>query len=209
LIHWYSHSASKWPALLPSFLLLVLYPQVGEAKLISPTDANQGLGIYIAQLIFQSSKPYNILVGARNPSRGREAVARLEATRVNNESTTSTIEVNITSSESIVGAVEEVSNAYGRVDILVSIAAIQSKELGKTLNSVEDWKAVFDTKVIGTVAMTNAFVPLLQKSSDAKIVVLSSSMGSIAIAEASPPHPMSDMASPCRASKAAINMVLV
>ena len=52
-------------------------------------------------------------------------------------------------------------------------------------------------------------MPLIQKSTDGKIIVISSSMGSISMAEAAPPHPLSQDASAYRASKAAINMVIV
>jgi NAD(P)-dependent dehydrogenase (short-subunit alcohol dehydrogenase family) len=52
-------------------------------------------------------------------------------------------------------------------------------------------------------------LPLLQKSADAKLVIISSSVGSITITEQRPPHPLANLASAYKASKAAINMVLV
>lgn len=152
--------------------------------------------------------PYHILVGARNASRGEEAVKKLEITKKNTQSTISLIQIDIDSHESIAAAVEEVSTQYGRLDILVANAAIPS-DLGSEGNKRAAWQRVFNTNVIGTVDSTHSFVPLLKKSSDPKLVVMSSSMGSIAMAEASPLHPMSSLASPYRATKAAINMILV
>lgn len=120
----------------------------------------------------------------------------------------STIQLDITSTSSIAAAVIKINENYGRLDVLVNNAAIMAGEGGSTTNP-EDWRRVFETNVIGTVAVTNAFIPLLQKSNNAKIVVVSSSMGSITIAETSPPHPMANGASPYRASKAAMNMITV
>ena len=78
-----------------------------------------------------------------------------------------------------------------------------------TVRVVSEWRSIFETNVIGTVAVTDAFVPLLRLSSDAKIIVISSGMGSISLTERAPVNPMFPSASPYSASKAAINMVTV
>lgn len=56
--------------------------------------------------------------------------------------------------------------------------------------------------------LNQACVPLLQKSTDPKVVIVTSTMGSITMAE-SMPLPIGATVSPYRASKAAINMMLV
>ncbi|KAF2193655.1 NAD(P)-binding protein [Zopfia rhizophila CBS 207.26] len=173
------------------------------------TGANQGIGYYIAELLSQSNNLYTILVGSRNMARGEDAVAKLLKTKTNHNTTITTIQIDITSPSSIAAAVEKITNKYGRLDILINNAAVPSSEQGKIATTIADWETVFSTNVIGTVATTHSFLPLLSLSLDAKIVVLSSSIGSITMAEASPPHPLSPTASPYRASKAAMNMVIV
>ena len=98
---------------------------------------------------------------------------------------------------------------YGGLDILVNNAAAPGTDSTNMGQSLEDWDMCFKTNVIGTVAVTQAFIPQLQKSLDGKIVVVSSSMGSLSMCEDAPKHPLSIDASPYRASKAAINMVMI
>lgn len=166
--------------------------------------ANQGIGYYIAQVLSQSKKPYQIIVGARNPERGNEAVKKLQATKSNDKSTITTIPIDISSHESILAAAGNISKTFGHLDILVNNAGIWGDNSGTR----EDWTRVLDTNVVGTVDAFHVFFPLLQKSSDPKHVIVSSSMGSIAMVEQAPRHPFATTASAYRASKAAISMVI-
>ena len=70
----------------------------------------------------------------------------------------------------------------------------------------EDWQAIFNTNVFGAFETTNAFTSLLKKSDDPKIIAVSSSMGSIALTEAWPAHPLGLSMTPYKASKAALNL---
>lgn len=174
------------------------------------TGANQGIGYYIAELLSQSKTQYHILVGARNPTRGSDAVAGLLASKTNEASTISTIEVDIASHDSIAAAAAKVSEKYGHLNILINNAAfIETWGGASSVDTTSEWRRVFETNVVGTADMTHTFLPLLQKSSDAKVVIVTSSMGSISMMEAAPAHPMVTTASPYSASKAAINMVMV
>jgi NAD(P)-dependent dehydrogenase (short-subunit alcohol dehydrogenase family) len=166
--------------------------------------ANQGIGYYIAQALSQSKKPYQIIVGARNPERGNQAVTKLQATKSNENSTITTIPIDVSSHDSIVAAADTVSKTIGHLDILVNNAGIW----GDNNSTREDWARVFDTNVFGTVDTFHIFLPLLLKSSDPKHIIVSSSMGSITMAEQAPRHPLATTASAYRASKAAVNMVL-
>src|SRR3546814_16556294 len=50
-----------------------------------------------------------------------------------------------------------------------------------TLISVDEVRTIWETNVFGVVAVTQAFVPLLRKSEAARIVNVSSSLGSLTI----------------------------
>jgi NAD(P)-dependent dehydrogenase (short-subunit alcohol dehydrogenase family) len=148
-------------------------------------------------------------VGSRNVTRGEDAIAKLLSTKTNEQTTFSAIQIDINSHDSIVAAYAKIEKDYGHLDILINNAAIAGGAGSGEADGREGWSSVFETNVIGTVDMTHTFYPLLAKSKDGKIIVISSSMGSISIAEAAPPHPLTKNASAYRASKAAINMVTV
>ncbi|KAF2110609.1 dehydrogenase with different specificitie [Lophiotrema nucula] len=174
------------------------------APVVLITGANQGIGYHIAALLSESKISYTLLVGARNATRGEEAVAKLNKTKPNEGTVIAPLVVDIDSHDSILGAVAEVEKIYTRLDILINNAAIMT-----FTGERSDWAKVFTTNVIGTVDITQCFAPLLNSSATPKVVVVSSSMGSITMAESSPKHPLAKDASPYRASKAAINMVMV
>ncbi len=71
---------------------------------------------------------------------------------------------------------------HGRLDILVNNAGIlvddpTLKPSQQTLQAL--WRTTFDTNLFGLVAVTNAFLPLLHASTSARIVNVSSLLGSI------------------------------
>ncbi|OCK86095.1 NAD(P)-binding protein [Lepidopterella palustris CBS 459.81] len=171
------------------------------------TGANQGLGLSIAKLLSQSPNPYHIIIGSRSLPRGQAAVAELSNNTTTTKSTLSAIQLDITSLPSITSAVSQITSTHSRLDILINNAGIGASGGGNLASDIHDFKVVFDTNVLGTVSVTDAFVPLLRKSQDPKIVVMSSTMGSITMAETMPAHTWN--ASAYRASKAALNMLIV
>ncbi|KAF2737065.1 NAD(P)-binding protein, partial [Polyplosphaeria fusca] len=174
--------------------------------LIHLLGANKGIGYCVALLLAQSKTPYTILVGCRDLSRGDEAVAKLATSRTNPDTNIAALEIDINSHDSIVTASKNIESSYGGLDYLVNNAAVMSA--AGEVASLTDWRAVFETNVFGTVDCTTLLLPLLSKSATPKIVFVSSSMGSIAMAEAAPPHPLANGPTPYRASKAALHMVM-
>jgi NAD(P)-dependent dehydrogenase (short-subunit alcohol dehydrogenase family) len=70
-------------------------------------------------------------------------------------------------------------------------------------------REVLSTNVIGAVSTTEAFLPLLKKSAEPRLIFVSSSMGSITHAS-NPESPYyKGKASEYRSSKAALNMLMV
>src|SRR6185437_9247428 len=72
-----------------------------------------------------------------------------------------------------------------------------------------DFRATFETNCFGAVATTNAFLPLLQRAPAARIVNVSSHVGSLAMAVGEDTPGAAVNAAAYRASKAALNMVTV
>ncbi|KAJ4295551.1 hypothetical protein N0V90_007564 [Kalmusia sp. IMI 367209] len=172
------------------------------------TGANQGLGFGIAEVFARSEHPYTILVGARDQTRGEEAAAKLLNAKTNDSTTISFIQIDLTSSESIVNALEKVDTEYGRIDTLVNNAGIFGAP-GKMWNSTSrpDWRAIFEVNVFGAIELIELAFPLLRKSTSPRVIVLTSNMGSIT--KVSEGHvPCGAVGAYYSSSKAAINAMV-
>lgn len=156
------------------------------------TGANQGIGLQIATDL--AANGLTVLLASRNPDRGK-AAAQTVAGDVH------PIQLDVTDEASIHAAVAEVEQRFGRLDILINNAAIsrangQESETMQdyvqrsraTLISIREVRTIWETNVFGVLAVTQAFVPLLRKSGAARIVNVSSGLGSLTINAAPHPH---------------------
>ena len=72
--------------------------------------------------------------------------------------------------------VKEAQNAFGRIDILVNNAGIlRDKTFSKM--DMEDFKAVIDVHLMGSVHATKAVLPMMQEAGYGRIIMISSSSG--------------------------------
>ncbi|MBO9098475.1 MULTISPECIES: SDR family oxidoreductase [unclassified Rhizobium] len=168
------------------------------------TGANKGIGLEIARQLAQAG--VTVVIGARDPGRATASVSGLLEAGLSVRSVT----LDLNNHAGIAAAAETIRAEYGRLDILVNNAGIVDAEDGPpTSGSAEAARRIMDTNFVGTLAVTQAMLPLLRLSSAARIVNLSSSLGSLAL--------NGDPASPYysarligyNASKAALNMLTV
>ena len=146
------------------------------------TGANQGVGFQIAKALADNG--YAVYIGSRNFSNGEKAAAEIGAN-------TFAIHLDVTQQSTISAAVERIGRESGRLDLLVNNAAIahagkpgrtleETTEDGKaTAASLDEVRAVWETNVFGVIAVTQATLPLLRKSAAARIVNVSSGLGSL------------------------------
>lgn len=174
------------------------------------TGANQGIGLQIASDLAASG--LTVLLGSRNLDRGKAAAPSIDGD-------VHPIQLDVTDEASIRAAVAQVEQQFGRLDILVNNAAIsrangQDTEtmqdyIGRsraTLIPVEEVRRIWETNVFGVIALTQAFVPLLRKSAAARIVNVSSNLGSLTLNAT--PHPYRMVFNPgYGASKTALNAI--
>ncbi|MGK9124262.1 SDR family NAD(P)-dependent oxidoreductase [Olivibacter sp. SA151] len=146
------------------------------------TGANQGVGNEIAKAL--AANGYQVYVGSRNLSNGEKAAAEI------GENATA-IQLDVTQQQTINAAVARIEQEYGRLDLLVNNAGISHAgkpgrpmeevlaEGRATTASLDEVRAVWETNVFGVIAVTQAALPLLRKSDAARIVNVSSGLGSL------------------------------
>lgn len=168
------------------------------------TGANKGIGREIARQLAQAG--VTVLMGARDVSRGRDAAAELEAEGLAVEA----IALDLNDAGTIAVAAEQIAERYGRLDILVNNAGIVDAADGPpSLTSVDTVRALMETNFIGTMAVTQAMLPLLHKSRAGRIVNLSTLLGSLAVnGDPTSPYYGARLIG-YNASKAALNMLTV
>jgi NAD(P)-dependent dehydrogenase (short-subunit alcohol dehydrogenase family) len=155
-----------------------------QSKLVAlVTGANQGIGLQIAKDLVAHG--LTVLLGSRNLERG-EAAAKDVGPDAR------ALQLDVTDQASIAAAAERIRNEFGRLDVLIQNAAIsntrklpgQSVEAyAKTTRpsnvSLDEMRAVWDTNVFGVLAVYQAMLPLLREAPHARIVNVSSGVGSL------------------------------
>ena len=157
------------------------------------TGANKGIGYETASQLLELG--HTVYVGARDVERGERAAAALGARFV---------QLDVTDDASVTAALAAIDAAEGRLDVLVHNAGI----LETALDGAAAQRS-FDTNAVGIVRVTEAALPLLQRSAHPNVVTISSSMGSF-WAVNNPERPESGMPLALyAASKAAATMLTV
>ncbi len=167
------------------------------------TGANKGLGYETARRLAECG--LTVLVGARDPERGKGAIARLRERGADAH----LVHLDLTSEPSIAAATRAIAERFGRLDVLVNNAGIGGGQL-PSKQDLGAMRALFDTNLYGTIAVTQAFVPLLERSPAARIVNVSTTLASLGLA-ADPTHRITQWNELFGyiASKAAINSFTV
>jgi NAD(P)-dependent dehydrogenase (short-subunit alcohol dehydrogenase family) len=170
-------------------------------KVALVTGATRGIGAETVRQLAQAG--VTTLLAGRDPARTKEAADKLKAEGLPVEP----IALDVTSSDSIAKAVAEVTSRFGKLDILVNNAGILVDDMGKAPSeqTLATWRETFDTNVFAVVEVTQAFLPLLKAAPAARIVNVSSQLGSIAM-HVDPNSPIYNFKLPAYdASKTAIN----
>jgi NAD(P)-dependent dehydrogenase (short-subunit alcohol dehydrogenase family) len=138
------------------------------------TGGNKGIGREIVRQL--STRGLTVYLAARNPSLGSAAAKELAGEGLD----VRFVQLDVTDVDSVEAAAKRVEADSGRLDVLVNNAGIVS-EWGTEVADITaaQVREAYDVNVFGVVAVTNAFVPLLRKSVNARIVNMSSGLGSV------------------------------
>lgn len=175
------------------------------------TGANQGIGLQIAGEM--AAHGYTVLVGSRSLEKGEAAAGSIGAEAY-------AVQLDVTDQASITAAAERIRGEFGRLDVLINNAAISNtgkqpamsiEEYARLTSpstvSLDEMRAVWETNVFGVVAVTQAMLPLLREAPVARIVNVSSGVGSLT-ANSNPDYHYRTMFGPVYpASKTALNAI--
>ena len=111
-------------------------------------------------------------MASRSLEKGESALG--EVKKSHPQASISLVQLDVTSDESIAAAVEHVTAAYGKVDTLINNAGICPLKFSREL-----LRETFETNATSPGLVTQAFLPLLTKSLSARVVYVTSALGSI------------------------------
>ena len=165
--------------------------------------ANSGVGYAATQVIARASPDFEVIMAGRSLSKIHSAQSEIEAAGVKGR--LSPVQLDVTDEASVDAAAAAVRARHGRLDVLINNAAVGNTDPDPRTR----FRASMDTNVLGPYLVAAAFNPLLLKSENPYSIYVSSGAGSLErTAQPSsvyePPN-----AEGYRASKAALNMVMV
>jgi carbonyl reductase 1 len=138
------------------------------------TGANKGIGFLVVKKLSEESSNTVILLGSRDLKRGQDAF-----TQLNSPSNVHVLQLDTSSPESIMHAIDEIKQKYGgQLDVVINNAAICTTEI--TVSAARD---LFNTNYYGIKILNEHLIPLMRQNG--RIINVSSRVGSIVLQEAS------------------------
>ncbi len=142
------------------------------------TGANKGIGLETARQLARDHG-FTVLIGARDEARGTEAAEGLKAQGLDAQF----LPIDPTDPASVAAAVARVQADFGRLDVLVNNAGTLSPQDMAAPASIptQILRDTYEINVFALHEVTRAFWPLLEKSDAARLVNVSSVLGSLTI----------------------------
>lgn len=141
------------------------------------TGANKSIGFEAARQLLQ--RGYYVYLGSRDAQKGRQAVAQLHAAGYPQ---VELLQLDVADKASVAAAREALGRKTDVLDVLINNAGISGGMSQPALTtSVSVIKEVYETNVFGVIEVTQAFIDLLQKSPEPRIVNVTSGLGSLTL----------------------------
>ena len=158
-------------------------------KITLVTGGNRGMGFAIAQGLLQEG--YEVIITARSLEKAKQASEKMQTL-----GKVIPIELDISDDQSINQAVETLTQNIEQLDVLINNAGIYPDNNVNILTvSRELLESGVNTNTFGVIRMVQAFLPLLEKSEDARVINISSGMGALdSLTTTAPSYSLSKLA---------------
>ena len=144
-------------------------------KIALVTGGNKGIGREIVRGLLRAG--CRVYLGARDAAHGQRAAAELAP-----EGEVEFLAVDLNDSATLTAAAAALQRAHGRLDILVNNAGINVPGDGPaTTATVTSVEKVLQTNFVGTLAVTQALLPLIRQAAAGRIVNVSSPLASLTL----------------------------
>ena len=148
-----------------------------RGKIALVTGANKGIGLETARQLGQLGM--TVLLGARDLAKGERAAEQLRAEGMDAHA----IKLDMAQEADHAAAARAIEAQHGRLDVLVNNAGILLENKDGNITSTLPMRILretMETNFFSVVALTQTLMPLLRRSEGARIVNLSSDLGSLA-----------------------------
>ncbi len=168
----------------------VIHPYQGKVALV--TGANRGLGRETTRQLAELGM--TVFAAARDEERGKRTVDELRSRGLD----VRFLQLDVTSEISVQSASDFIGETFGHLDVLINNAGIIVEEERPSMErppteikpstiTAGHVRETYEVNVMGVVAVTRAMLPWLRRSSSARIVNISSALGSMTL-RADPEH---------------------
>ena len=152
---------------------------MSDQKVALITGANRGIGLETAKQL--AYKGVSVIMGGRSEASVAAAAKPLQDQGLR----VLPVQLDVTNNAHITALVEKISADFGKLDILINNAGIITGETffensSRTVN-LDALRQTFEVNLFAPVALTQALLPLIEKSPAGRIVNLSSILGSLAV----------------------------
>lgn len=141
-------------------------------KIVLVTGANRGIGFEVCRQL--AERGYIVLLTARDPNKARTAAEKLRTDGLK----VVPQQLDVTDAQSIARARDDVAQNIGRLDALISNAAIDYDTDQDVLSAdLDRVRSAFETNTLGAWRVMQVFAPMLKQSQHGRIVYVTSGGG--------------------------------
>lgn len=139
------------------------------------TGGNRGLGKEVARQL--AVKGHQVIITARNTEKGQQAQAELQ--EMTNNPNIHFVQLDVTKEQDVQNSYQYIEEKFGQLDVLVNNAGIFLDREDSTKVSLDNLNKTLDTNFYGPFRTSQAFLPLMRKAQEARIINVSSGMGAL------------------------------